>query len=568
MWNIFSPLKKNIKTIIIIIALLVLEAYFTLQLPEYTSKIVDIGIANGDIAYIYSAGTTMIMLTILATITGIIVSLFSCKVASEYSYNLRILVFSKVLKFSNHEHNNISKSTLMTRTTNDVSRIRMILEWAFDVIIFAPAMAIGGIIKTIQLGTNLYWIILMILILIIVFMFFILKKTVPYLIILDKLPDIKGMVREIITGMEVIKTFVREDYESKKFKATNDEFKELRDSIRRYILFLNPLMTLHSSIMIVSILYFGSYQIESGTILTGDLIAFIQYATQIVSSILIIISFSKNLPDLILPIKRVKQVLDTELSIVDGEIGTINERKSTIEFKNVSFKYSKSEKDALTNINFKLEPGKTVAIIGCVGSGKSTILNMIPRFQDPSAGEILINGENIKNLKLKTLRERISLSPQKPHIFKGTVKSNMTLSDPNASDENIIYALEKANANFIDSLDDEVLTAGLNFSEGQKQCLSIARSILKDSDFYLFDDSFSSFDLNTEKIIKKNLKELKGSSILIASQRISTIKDADEILVLDDGQIVDRGSHNRLLESCEIYREIVKSQNDILNGGK
>lgn len=568
MWNIFSPLKKNIKTIIIIIALLVLEAYFTLQLPEYTSKIVDIGIANGDIAYIYSAGTTMIMLTILATITGIIVSLFSCKVASEYSYNLRILVFSKVLKFSNHEHNNISKSTLMTRTTNDVSRIRMILEWVFDVIIFAPAMAIGGIIKTIQLGTNLYWIILMILILIIVFMFFILKKTVPYLIILDKLPDIKGMVREIITGMEVIKTFVREDYESKKFKATNDEFKELRDSIRRYILFLNPLMTLHSSIMIVSILYFGSYQIESGTILTGDLIAFIQYATQIVSSILIIISFSKNLPDLILPIKRVKQVLDTELSIVDGEIGTINERKSTIEFKNVSFKYSKSEKDALTNINFKLEPGKTVAIIGGVGSGKSTILNMIPRFQDPSAGEILINGENIKNLKLKTLRERISLSPQKPHIFKGTVKSNMTLSDPNASDENIIYALEKANANFIDSLDDEVLTAGLNFSEGQKQCLSIARSILKDSDFYLFDDSFSSFDLNTEKIIKKNLKELKGSSILIASQRISTIKDADEILVLDDGQIVDRGSHNRLLESCEIYREIVKSQNDILNGGK
>ena len=560
MWNIFSPLKKNIKTIIIIIALLVLEAYFTLQLPEYTSKIVDIGIANGDIAYIYSAGTTMIMFTILATITGIIVSLFSCKVASEYSYNLRILVFSKVLKFSNHEHNNISKSTLMTRTTNDVSRIRMILEWAFDVIIFAPAMAIGGIIKTIQLGTNLYWIILMILILIIVFMFFILKKTVPYLIILDKLPDIKGMVREIITGMEVIKTFVREDYESKKFKATNDEFKELRDSIRRYILFLNPLMTLHSSIMIVSILYFGSYQIESGTILTGDLIAFIQYATQIVSSILIIISFSKNLPDLILPIKRVKQVLDTELSIVDGEIGTINERKSTIEFKNVSFKYSKSEKDALTNINFKLEPGKTVAIIGCVGSGKSTILNMIPRFQDPSAGEILINGENIKNLKLKTLRERISLSPQNPCIFKGTVKSNMTLSDPNASDENIIYALEKANANFIDSLDDEVLTAGLNFSEGQKQCLSIARSILKDSDFYLFDDSFSSFDLNTEKIIKKNLKELKGSSILIASQRISTIKDADEILVLDDGQIVDRGSHNRLLESCEIYREIVKAK--------
>ena len=236
------------------------------------------------------------------------------------------------------------------------------------------------------------------------------------------------------------------------------------------------------------------------------------------SSILIIISFSKNLPDLILPIKRVKQVLDTELSIVDGEIGTINERKSTIEFKNVSFKYSKSEKDALTNINFKLEPGKTVAIIGCVGSGKSTILNMMPAFQDPSAGEILINGENIKNLKLKTLRERISLSPQKPHIFKGTVKSNMTLSDPNASDENIIYALEKANANFIDSLDDEVLTAGLNFSRRTEANVYPSQGpFLKDSDFYLFDDSFSSFDLNTEKNNKEEPERTEG---LFNSNRI------------------------------------------------
>lgn len=567
MVSIFSPLKKNIKTIIIIISLLVLEAYFTLQLPEYTSNIVDIGIANGDMAYIYSTGTTMIMLTILATITGILVSFFSCKVASEYSHNLRILLFSKVLKFSNHELNNFSRGTLMSRTITDVSYIQMILEWVFDAIIFAPIMTIGGVIKTVQLGTNLYWIILMILIIIIFLMYLLLKKCTPYLVMLDKMPGMRGRVREIITGMGVIKTFVREDYESKKFKKTNDKYKELKDSIRIYVLFLNPLMTLHLSIMIVSILYFGSYQIESGTLQTGDLLAFIQYATQIVSAILIILSFAKNLPKLIIPINRVKKVLDTELSIVDGEIGTIDERKSTIEFKNVSFRYPKSEKNTLTNINFKLEPGKTVAIIGGIGSGKSTILNLIPRFQDPSAGEILINGENLKNLNLKTLRERISLSPQKPLLFRGTVKSNMTLADPNASDENIRNALKKVNANFIDSFDDEVLNEGSNFSGGQKQCLSIARSILKDADFYLFDDSFSSFDRNTEKMIKNNLKELKNSSVLIVSQRISTIEDADEILVLDDGRIVDRGSHTRLVESCEIYREIVKSQSDTLNGG-
>ena len=564
MYSIFLPLKKNIKTILVIISLLVLEAYFTLQLPEYASKIVDIGIANSDMAYIYTTGTTMIILTILATITGILVSFFSCKFASDYSHNLRILIFSKVLKFSNQELDNLSKGTLISRTTNDVSNIQKILEWAFDVIIFAPIMAIGSVIKIIQLGTNLYWIILMILIIIIFFMYLLLRKTVPYLAIIKKLPDVEEMVRELITGMGVIKTFVREDYESEKFKEINDEYKEAKGSIRKYILFLNPLMTLHLSIMIVSILYFGSHQIESGTIQTGSLLAFIQYATQIVSAILLILSFSENLPNLVLSFNRVKEVLNTKLSILDGEIETIDEEKSTIEFKNVSFKYPESEKDTLTNINFKLEPGKTVAIIGGIGSGKSTIINLISRFQDPTAGEILINGENLKNLKLKTLREMISLSPQKPHMFKGTVKSNMTLSDTNASDENIRYALKKANTKFIGSFDDEVLSEGSNFSGGQKQCLSIARAILKDADFYLFDDSFSSLDLNTEKIIKNNLKELKDSSILITSQRISTIKDADEILVLDDGQIVDRGSHNRLVESCEIYREIVKSQSATL----
>ncbi|WP_197031826.1 ABC transporter ATP-binding protein [Methanobrevibacter sp. YE315] len=561
-------MRKNIKTIILIIILLVLEAYFTLRLPEYTANIVDIGIANADMAYIYSAGTAMITLTILVTSLGIIVYFFSNRVASEFAQDLRIILFSKILKFSNHELNDIPKASLITRTTNDVSYIQSILWWILDVIVFAPVMAIGGVIKTIQLGTDLYWIIVMILIIILFFMYMLLRKALPKMGRMQELlDDINKRVSEIITGMAVIKTFVRQDYESKKFKDINDEFKETRYFIKKTTLLMNPAMALHSSIMIVSILYFGSHQIGSGTILTGDLLAFIQYASQIVAAVLMVATFFTYLPDLLVSINRVKEILNTELNIVDGEIETIDEGRSTIEFKNVSFQYPKSEKDVLTNINFKLEPGKTVAIIGGIGSGKSTILNLIPRLQDPSAGEILINGENIKNLKLKTLRERISLTPQKAHLFKGTVRSNMTIIDADASDENIKHALSRANVNFIDSLEDEVLHEGSNFSGGQKQRLSIARSILKDADFYIFDDPFSALDMSTEKAIRDNLKEMGDSSILIVSQRISTIKDADEILVLDNGQIIDRGTHNRLTESCEIYREIVKSQTETLNEG-
>ena len=568
MVSLLSPLRKNIKTIILIIVLLIFEAYFTLCLPEYTANIVDIGIANADMAYIYSAGTTMIIITLLVTVLAIAVYFFSNRVASEYAQDLRIILFSKILKFSNHELNDIPKSSLITRTTNDVSNIRSILWWVLDVIIFAPVMAIGGVIKTIQLGTDLYWIIVMILIIVIFFMYILLRKALPKMGRMQELyDDVNIRVSEIITGMDAIKTFVRQDYESRKFKDINDEFKETRYFIKKYSLLINPTMALHSSILVVSILYFGSHQVGSGIILTGDLLAFIQYASQIVAAVLMIASFCTTLPDLLVSVNRVKEILNIELNIVDGEIETIDEGKSTIEFKNVSFQYPQSEKDVLTNINFKLEPGKTVAIIGGIGSGKSTILNMIPRLQDPSAGEILINGENIKNLKLKTLRERISLTPQKAHLFKGTVKSNMTINDANASDENIKHALDKAHVNFIDSLDDEVLQDGSNFSGGQKQRLSIARSILKDADFYLFDDSFSALDMRTEKAIRDNLKEMNDSSILIVSQRISTIKDADEILVLDDGQIIDRGTHNKLTESCEIYKEIVKSQTETLNEG-
>ena len=569
MKSMLSPLKKNLKTIILIIILLMLQANFTLSLPEYTAAIVDVGIANADMAYIYSAGTTMIIFTLLAALCAILVSFFSNRVASEYAKDLRKIVFSKVMKFSNHELNDLSKGSLITRTTNDITHIKTVLGFILEILIFAPIMAIGGVIKTIQLGSQLTWVVVVALILMVVFISLVMKKVMPYLGKLQETTDnINRIIREMIIGLPVIKSFVRQDYEAKKFKKANEEFRDIKNFTNKYLLSLGPVMTLFLSIMIVAIVYFGSQLVAAETMLTGDMLAFIQYATQIVSSILMVSALSTILPELLVSINRVKEILDTDVSIVDGEIDSIDEERSTLEFRNVSYQYPQSEKDTITNINFKLEPGKTVAIIGGIGSGKSTILNLIPRLQDPSAGEILMNGENIKNFKLKTLRDRICLTPQKAHLFHGTVKSNMTLIDANASDEKIKEALDKASVNFINGLDDEVFQDGSNFSGGQKQRLSIARSLLKNADFYLFDDCFSALDMNTEKAIRTNLKELKDSAILIVSQRISTIKDADEILVLDNGAIVDRGPHSKLVETCEIYKEIVKSQGESLGGGK
>lgn len=268
----------------------------------------------------------------------------------------------------------------------------------------------------------------------------------------------------------------------------------------------------------------------------------------------------------IVSFNRVNDIFNTEITIREGDIETVDNVKSTIEFKNVSFQYPQSEKDILTNINFKLEPGKTTAIIGGTGSGKSTIINLIPRLQDPSSGQILLNGENIKNFKLKALREQIGFSPQKAKLFAGTIRTNMNLTDETTSDEDIKKALTNANVNFIEGLNDEVTQDGSNFSGGQKQRISIARTMLKKCSFYIFDDCFSALDMNTEKIIKNNLNYLNDASILIVSQRISTIQDADEILVLDKGMIVDRGRHEELVKSSRIYQEILESQQSTLRG--
>ncbi len=562
MKKLLKPMKNKIHLILFIFIFLLIQVYCDLTLPQYTAYIVNIGIQNTDFQFIIDTGMMMLLMVAISALATVGVSYFSSRVSSGYAKDLRKIIYRKVLKFSNHELNDISRSSLITRTTNDVNQLQNVLGMIFTTLIFAPLLGIGSIIKVFELETDLTWIIIVNFIAVILLLIIVIIRVLPYFKITQEILDrMNRTAREILMGIPVIKAFVRQDYEENKFQKVNKEFYDVNIYVFKNMLVMLPLMTLIMNMMVVLILYFGAYDAISGGLLTGDIIAFIQYSTQIITSFLMIGGFFIMLPRVLVSGRRVSEVLNTEITIKDGEITEISQNP-TIEFKNVCYKYPGSEKETLKNINFTLKPGKTTAIIGGTGSGKSTILNLIPRLHDPTSGEILIDGLNIKNFKLQQLRDKISFTPQKAILFQGDVKSNMRIGKADASEDEISKALELAQVDFIENLSEEVTQGGSNFSGGQKQRLSIARAIIDHHEFYLFDDCFSALDMNTERKIKNNLKDLKASSILIVSQRISTIMDADEILVIDNGEIVDRGNHESLIESSDIYREIVNIQVD------
>lgn len=555
-------MKNKTGQVFAIFLFLAIQVYCDLTLPQYTADIVNVGIQNTDFSFIIATGELMLLMVAVSALATVGVSYFGSRVSSGYAKDLRKIVYGKVLKFSNHELNRISRSSLITRSTNDINQLQSVLGMIFTTLIFAPMLGVGSIIKAFELETDFSWIVAVTFIAVIILLIIVIFRVLPYFRIIQEITDkINRISREILIGIPVIKAFVRQDYEQRKFNKVNVELYEVNIYVFKTILIMLPLMTLIMNIMVVLILYFGAYEALSGSILTGDIIAFIQYATQIVTSFLMVGAFFLILPRILVSARRVNEVLTTEISITDGELAQINEN-STIEFRNVCYQYPGSEKETLKDISFSLRPGKTTAIIGGTGSGKTTILNLIPRLQDPTSGEILIDGKNIKNFKLNALREKISFTPQQAILFQGTVESNLKTGKTDATDDEIKYALDLAQVDFVENLAEEVTQGGSNFSGGQRQRLSIARAIIGHHDFYLFDDCFSALDMNTERKIKENLKSLESSSVLIVSQRISTIMDADEILVIDNGEIVDRGTHRSLNESCEIYREIVNTQID------
>ena len=557
-------MKNKIHLIIMMMIFLIIEVYCDLTLPAYTADIVNIGIRNTDFNVITSTGINMMMMLTISVIATIIVSYLSSIISSSYARDLREKIFEKILSFSNHELNDFSKASLITRSTNDINQIQHVLGIMFRTLLFAPILAVGSILRVFSLASNLSWIILVAFISVASLLLIVITNVTPYFKKSQEIVDqINRVSREILLGIPVIKAFVRQDYENERFDVYNTQYLDVNLRVFRRIFILIPSMNLILNLMIVIILYFGSFEALNGTLLTGDIIAFVQYSTQMIASFIMIGGFIVMLPRFLVSANRVEEVLREEVSITTGK-DISNQTNDVIEFKNVSYTYPNAQKQTLSDINFRLLPGRITAIIGGTGSGKSTILNLIPRLQDVSGGEILLNDVNIKKCDLTELRKRIALTPQTAILFSGTVRSNLQVGNADASDEDMLRAIELSSADdFIDSLDMTVAQQASNFSGGQKQRLSIARSIVDNHSFYLFDDCFSALDVKTEKKIYDNLRNItRNSSVLIVSQRISSIIDADEIIVLNDGRIVDKGTHNQLKNRCEIYQEIIASQLD------
>lgn len=441
MKEVIKPLKKSILPMIVMMLLILVEVYCDLTLPTYTASIVNNGIQKTNINLIYHTGTLMMIMVTISVLATLVIAYLSSKITSSYARRLRETVFKKVLRFSNHEFNEYSKASLITRSTNDISQIQNVMGIMFRNIIYAPILGIGSIIKAFELGTNLSWIILVVFIAVAALLVIVISHVLPlFQKIQETMDRINSVTREVLLGIPVIKAFVRQDYEIKRFEKINSEYKTNNLSVYRVMLLLLPLMTLIMNFMIVLILYFGSYTALNGTLLTGDIIAFIQYATQIVTAFIMLGGIILNLPRMLISGRRVDNVLNSKLTITDGTIDKLPSN-AEIEFKNVSFKYPGSEKNTLENINFKLEQGKTTAIIGGTGSGKTTILQLIPRLQDVTSGEILVNNTNIKEYKLETLREKISLAPQKALLFTGTVKTNLIKGNNNATMDDMNHCI-------------------------------------------------------------------------------------------------------------------------------
>lgn len=520
--------------------------------------------------YILFTGLQMLGISLISVISGCIIILLSAKMAAKLGKSLREKVFKKVLTFSSTEYRKFGSSSLITRNTNDIQQIQNLIPMLFRVVIYAPIMGIGGFIKVLTTSENsMAWIVGVAILAILFVVGTLFAITMPKFKKLQNLIDTLNMVsREILTGRPVIRAFNKEKYEEEKFDKANKDLMKTNIFVNRGMSLMMPsLMFIMNSISLL-IIWAGSFKVDEGVMQVGDLMAFIQYTMQIVISFLFISMLSIMLPRASVSAKRITEVLETEPIIEDKKnVKHFDKtKKGLVEFKDVSFRYPDADAEILTDINFTAKPGEVTAIIGSTGSGKSTVVNLLPRFYDVTGGEILIDCVNIKDVPQKELRNVIGFVPQKGVLFSGTIESNIKYSDENMSDEKMIQAAKIAQAEeFINSKADlynsEISQGGNNVSGGQKQRLSIARAIAKDPEIYVFDDSFSALDFKTDLKLRTALEEVThDKTVIIVAQRISTIMNANQIIVLDEGKIVGKGTHEQLLKNNEIYKQIALSQ--------
>ena len=532
-------------------------------------KTIGINVNKLQTNYIFKTGAIMLGIALISMVATVAVGYLGARVAAKLGRNLRKQVFEKVVSFSNKEMDEFSTASLITRSTNDIQQVQMLMVMLLRIVFYAPILAIGGVIKVLNTNTSMAWIIGVAVLAIVSVVLLLFGLVMPKFKSVQKLVDRVNLVtREMLTGMLVIRAFSTEKYEEKRFDKANTDLMKTNLFVNRAMSMMMPTMMLIMNVITVVIVWNGGHSIDSGNMQVGDMMAFIQYTMQIIMAFLLISMVSVMLPRAVVSMDRIDEVINTDLSIKDKKDAKEfdENKKGIVEFKNVSFRYPNAQEDVLSNITFTAKPGKTTAFIGSTGSGKSTLINLIPRFYDVTEGEILVDGINVKDANQHKLREKIGYVPQKGVLFSGTIDSNLRYGRKDATKEEIKKAAEIAQASeFINAkpkgFASEIAQGGSNVSGGQKQRLSIARAIAKNPEIYIFDDSFSALDLKTDAALRKSLREETGNStVLIVAQRISTILNADQIIVLDQGKVVGIGKHEELLKTCEVYNEIALSQ--------
>lgn len=519
-------------------------------------------------SYLLFAGLKMLGMALLMGVVTVIVGFFASRVGAGIGMTLREKVFKNVVGFSNAEMDKFSTASLITRSTNDIQQIQMVSVMLLRMVAYAPILGIGGVLKVVQTGAGMGWIIVLAIAVILGYVMILMSAAMPKFKLMQKLVDNINLVsREILTGLSVIRAFGREKKEEERFDEANKDLTKTMLFTNRVMTFMMPGMMMIMNILTVGIVWFGAKKIDGGNMQVGAMTAFITYAMMIVMSFLMLTMMSIMLPRAAVAAERIDEVVRTESSIKDAdEPEKLTSHDGVISFEHVNFKYPGAEEDVLHDIDFVARPGETTAIIGSTGCGKSTLVNLIPRLYDVSDGKILLDGKDIRNILMSDLREEIGFVPQKGVLFSGTIASNLRFGNDDATDEEIKKAARIAQATeFIEAKDDKyessISQGGSNVSGGQKQRLAIARAIAKNPKIFIFDDSFSALDLKTDAALRKAISEnVKDSTVIIVAQRISTILHAEQILVLDDGKVVGKGTHEQLLKNCDVYREIAKSQ--------
>lgn len=568
MFKLLKFLKPYTIPTTFIMLLILFRSLADLYLPTLMSEIVDTGIVKGDIDFIIRIGVIMLLVAAVSGACSVLAGYLSAKTAGGFGRDLRGKVFSHVESFSLQEFDKIGTPSLITRTTNDITQVQMVILMMMRIFVSAPIMCVGGVIMAVSMDPTLSLVVVVAVPVLAFAIYIIAGRSLPLFKAMQaKIDKINLVLRENLNGVRVIRAFNRSDYERKRYDEANLDLTSTAIRVNRLMAAMMPAMMLVMNFTAIAIIWFGGIRIDTGHMQVGALMAFLQYVMQIMFSLLMASMLFVMIPRASASAERIVEVLDTVPEIRDPAlVKSAGDRRGLIEFRDVTFSYPGAEKPVLSNISFCAEPGKVTAVIGGTGSGKSTLINLLPRFYDIDSGSILVDGVDIREMPQESLRAKIGLVPQKAVLFTGTIADNIRFGREEATDEEVRRAADIAQASeFIsemkDGFDAMIAQGGTNVSGGQKQRLSIARALVRRPEIYIFDDSFSALDFKTDARLRRALrKETADSAVLVISQRVSTVMDADRIIVLDEGRLVGTGSHRELLKTCGVYREIISSQ--------